>query len=208
MFKLNWYYTNFEYYGLIIKNSHIPDFTRWILSDKFITEKKVYFKEFQNYFRNLSSIFLPLIFFFLIISIFPLLIGPDKVLLNKIVPGIVWITIIFTTLLSSNNFFKDDYNNGYLETFLTSDSSVEFILFLKIISCWLFTCFPIILFIPLVSIFFNISIKDSFIFISRLLYFTQTFIIEVFPGLEFYLNYFFESMRNVFEIWKSLIINY
>ena len=130
--------------------------------------KTLFYKESQNYFRNLSSIFLPLIFFFLIISIFPLLIGPDKVLLNKIVPGIVWITIIFTTLLSSNNFFKDDYNNGYLETFLTSDSSVEFILFLKIISCWLFTCFPIIVFIPLVSIFFNISMKDSFIIISTL----------------------------------------
>ena len=46
------------------------------------------------------------------------------------------------------------------------------------------------------------------IFISRSLYFAQTFIVKVFPGLEFYLNYFFESMRNIFEIWKSLIANY
>ena len=46
------------------------------------------------------------------------------------------------------------------------------------------------------------------IFISRSLYFAQSFIVGVFPGLEFYLNYFFESMRNVFEIWKSLITNY
>ena len=46
------------------------------------------------------------------------------------------------------------------------------------------------------------------IFISRSLYFAQTFIVEVFPGLEFYLNYFFESMRNIFEIWKSLIAIY
>ena len=34
------------------------------------------------------------------------------------------------------------------------------------------------------------------------------YIVEMFPGLEYYLNYFFESMRNVFEIWKSLITNY
>ena len=46
------------------------------------------------------------------------------------------------------------------------------------------------------------------VFISRSLYFAQNFIVEVFPGLEFYLNYFFESMRNVFDIWKSLITNY
>ena len=39
MIKINWYYTNFEYYGLIIKNSYTPDFTRWILSDKYIAKQ-------------------------------------------------------------------------------------------------------------------------------------------------------------------------
>ena len=47
-----------------------------------------------------------------------------------------------------------------------------------------------------------------FIFISRSLYFSQAFVVELIPGLEFYLDYFFESMRNIFEIWKSLIASY
>ena len=46
------------------------------------------------------------------------------------------------------------------------------------------------------------------IILARILYFTQDIIVSNFPFLEFYLNYFFESMRNVFEIWKSLISNY
>ena len=41
--------------------------------------------------------------------------------------------------------------------------------------------------------------------ISRMLYFSQNFIISKLPKSEFYLNYFFESIRNVFEIWKNLI---
>ena len=41
--------------------------------------------------------------------------------------------------------------------------------------------------------------------LSRILYFTQDFIILYFPISEFYLNYFFESIRNIFEIWKNLI---
>ena len=41
--------------------------------------------------------------------------------------------------------------------------------------------------------------------ISRILYFVQDFIIFYFPISEFYLNYFFESIRNIFEIWKDLI---
>ena len=44
--------------------------------------------------------------------------------------------------------------------------------------------------------------------ISRGLYFFQDFIIQAFPVTEFYLNYFFESMRNMFEIFKNLISNY
>ena len=104
-------------------------------------------KELALYFRNLNNIFLPLVFFFLIISIFPLVLGPEKNLFDKIIPGIIWITAILTTILTSNNFFKDDFNNGIIEIYLTSDMSVELVLFLKIISCWFFTCFPILIFI-------------------------------------------------------------
>ena len=53
----------------------------------------------------------------------------------------------------------------------------------------------------LVFIFFVITL-------SRILYFSQGFIIANIPASEFYLNYFFESIRNIFEIWKNLITNY
>tara|TARA_Y200000002_G_C22676311_1_gene662235 strand:- start:1778 stop:2440 length:663 start_codon:yes stop_codon:yes gene_type:complete len=125
-------------------------------------------KELSIYFRNLNNIFLPLIFFFLIISIFPLVLGPEKKLFDKIIPGIIWITTILTTILTSNNFFKDDFNNGIIEIYLTSDSSIELILFLKIISSWFFTCLPIIVFIPLVSVLFNISFDSALVILATL----------------------------------------
>ncbi len=58
--------------------------------------------------------------------------------------------------------------------------------------------------------FYNSLILFIFlvISISRLLYFSQDFIISKLPMSEFYLNYFFESIRNIFEIWKDLITNY
>ena len=46
------------------------------------------------------------------------------------------------------------------------------------------------------------------IFFSRSLYFTQSYIITLFPITEFYLSYFFENIRNVFEIFKNLITSY
>ncbi len=43
---------------------------------------------------------------------------------------------------------------------------------------------------------------------SRILYFSQDFIIQQIPISEFYLQYFFESIKNLFEIWKDLISSY
>ena len=53
----------------------------------------------------------------------------------------------------------------------------------------------------IVFIFFVIAL-------SRILYFSQGFIVSNIPVSEYYLNYFFESIRNIFEIWKNLISNY
>ena len=55
--------------------------------------------------------------------------------------------------------------------------------------------------------FYNSLILFIFLVISlsRILYFSQDFIISNLPSTEFYLDYFFENIRNVFEIWKNLI---
>ena len=133
-------------------------------------------KELVLYYRNLNNIFLPLIFFFLIISIFPLVLGPEKNLFDKIIPGVIWITAILTTLLTSNNFFKDDFNSGVIDTYLTSEVSIELVLFLRIICCWTFTCLPIIFFVPVVSILFDISFYNSIIILMTLIIGTPTLI--------------------------------
>ncbi len=46
------------------------------------------------------------------------------------------------------------------------------------------------------------------IFLSRVLYFFQDFVVKKLPFTEFYINYFFESIRNMFEILMSLISSY
>ena len=62
-----------------------------------------------------------------------------------------------------------------------------------------------------VSFGFYSSIIVLLVFVvgfSRILYFFQDFLITKLPFTEYYLKYFFESIRNLFEIWKSLISNY
>jgi predicted Zn finger-like uncharacterized protein len=46
------------------------------------------------------------------------------------------------------------------------------------------------------------------IFLSRGLYFFQDFVVQKLPFTQFYIDYFFESIRNMFEIWINLISSY
>ena len=58
--------------------------------------------------------------------------------------------------------------------------------------------------------FYNSLIIFIFLVIalSRILYFSEGFIVSKIPASEYYSDYFFESIRNIFEIWKNLITNY
>ena len=58
--------------------------------------------------------------------------------------------------------------------------------------------------------FYNLVIISAVIgiFILRLLYFTQDFIVEKFPISEIYINYLFESLRNIKDIIENFFSNY
>ena len=43
---------------------------------------------------------------------------------------------------------------------------------------------------------------------SKSLHFFQDYIVQKLPFTKFYIDYFFENIRNIFEIWKNLISNY
>ena len=46
------------------------------------------------------------------------------------------------------------------------------------------------------------------IILSRGLYFFQDLVTQNLPFTKFYIDYFFESIKNMFEIWKNLISSY
>jgi len=58
--------------------------------------------------------------------------------------------------------------------------------------------------------FYNYLILFIVIFIafSKSLHFFQDYMVEILPFTSFYLDYFFESIRNIFAIWKNLISSY
>ena len=58
----------------------------------------------------------------------------------------------------------------------------------------------------LLDFIIRLIILIVFVIAFRVFYiFHKGFIISNIPASEYYLNYFFESIRNIFEIWKDLI---
>jgi heme exporter protein B len=103
--------------------------------------------------RNPSSILNPLLFFIIAVSLFPLAISPESVVLSKIASGVIWVSGMLSVLLSLNNLFYFDYENGVLEQMLTSHQSLPSIVLAKITAHWLLTGVPIILLSPLLGLF-------------------------------------------------------
>ena len=99
--------------------------------------------------RNPSSFLNPLLFFVISISLFPIAISPESQTLSNIAPGIIWVTVMLSALLSLNSLFHFDYENGILEQMVISHHSLALILLAKTTAHWILTGLPIILLSPL-----------------------------------------------------------
>lgn len=103
-------------------------------------------------FRSRSEIIHPIIFFVMVVSLFPLAIGDDKALLQKIAPAIIWVTALLATMLSLDNLFRSDFEDGSLEQMTLLKTPLSFLVTAKICAHWVITGLPLILITPLLAV--------------------------------------------------------
>ncbi len=77
--------------------------------------KALLYKEYLLAVRNLHDLMQPLFFILILVVLFPMAIGIDENLLQKVSSGIIWIAILLSVLLASEKFFKADFEDGSLE---------------------------------------------------------------------------------------------
>ena len=119
--------------------------------------------------RNPSSFLNPLLFFVVSISLFPIAISPESQTLSNIAPGIIWVTVMLSALLSLNTLFHFDYENGILEQMVISHHSLALILLAKTTAHWILTGLPIILLSPLVGTVLFLDYESILILMLTLL---------------------------------------
>ena len=113
---------------------------------------KILKKEFLIYSRKSSSFISPVVFFLISISLYPIGISNDPDILKNLAPGLIWITVLLSTLISFQNIFSEDYDDGSIELLLASGQNLSLIVLIKIFVNWIFSCLPIII-LSVLSVF-------------------------------------------------------
>ena len=107
-------------------------------------------------YRRRAELVNPLLFFVLVTAMFPLGIGNDPVLIEKVGPGVVWVAALLSALLSLDAMFRSDYEDGSLEQFMLSAHPVSILVLAKVLAHWMVTGLPLFIAAPLLAMMLNI----------------------------------------------------
>ncbi|MFD0966886.1 heme exporter protein CcmB [Seminibacterium arietis] len=114
-------------------------------------------RELKIAFRKKAEILNPLWFFLIVLTLFPLVIGPDPKLLAKIAPGIAWVAVLLSSLLSFERLFRDDFVDGSLEQLMLTAQPLVMTALAKIIAHWFLTGLPLILLSPIAGLLLSLE---------------------------------------------------
>ncbi len=123
-----------------------------------------FYRELKLNFRQNSDYILALSFWLILICFFPLASNASPLLLQSFAPGILWIGLLLTQLLSLTKFFKEDYESGLLNEYYQSPYAFLFIIFLKLGSLWIILYLPILLIAPLLGLLLQLPTNALLIF--------------------------------------------
>jgi len=99
----------------------------------------------------------PIVFFLIVVSLFPLSLGPEVNLLQRMAPGVIWVAALLAALLSLENIFQADFDDGTLEQLVLSPHPPVVLVLAKVVAHWLVTGVPLMLFSPLLGVLLHLA---------------------------------------------------
>ena len=96
-------------------------------------------------------------FFVLVASLFPLGVGAEPQLLQRIGPGVIWVCALLATFLSLPALFAADYADGTLEQMTLSPHPMAAWIAGKITAHWIVAGLPVALLSPLLALQYGLD---------------------------------------------------
>lgn len=96
---------------------------------------------------------LTLVLFFVSVGILvPFAVGPDRVLLVRLAPAIVWIAALLAQLLVHDRLFRADFEDGSLAAFRHGALPLEAVVLAKLFAHWAMAGLPLVAATPLLAL--------------------------------------------------------
>ena len=102
--------------------------------------------------RNRGEMVNPLLFYFIVAMLFPLGVSSDPKTLATMAAGVLWIAALLATLLSLDNLFRSDFDDGSLELIMLSPYPSVVLVLAKVLAHWLVTGLPLLIATPLLAV--------------------------------------------------------
>lgn len=96
-------------------------------------------------------------FFLTVMVLIPLGVGPDVALLQRIAPGLLWITMLLSVLLSADRIYQADYEDGSLELMAMAPLPLELTVVAKSLAHWVASGLPMAIAAPALGVLLNLD---------------------------------------------------
>jgi len=93
----------------------------------------------------------PVLFALLVIALFALALGSERETLMKVAPGVLWVAVLLSGLLSLDTLFRGDAEDGSLEQWMLAPVPLAWLVMVRTLAHWLTTALPIIVAAPVLA---------------------------------------------------------
>jgi heme exporter protein B len=119
--------------------------------------------------RSGGGLVLGLAFFLMVAVLVPLGVGPDRVTLGRIAPGILWVGALLSCLLSLDRLFALDAEDGSLDHLAIAPIPLEAVVAVKALAHWITAGLPLVLAAPVLGLLLNLPAAGQGALVGALL---------------------------------------
>ena len=110
-----------------------------------------------------------IIFFVMGLCILPITLDVEKVNLEYLAPSMIWVMGLLSIMLSSDLWFKVDFEQGFLRQWFNSPYPIFLLVIAKILSHWMFVGGGILLATPIIAIMMGLTFGQWMLVAATLL---------------------------------------
>jgi heme exporter protein B len=108
-------------------------------------------RDFRLVWRRRGDALQPILFALLVVVLFPLALGAEPQRLARIAPGVLWVAVLLSGLLTLDTLFRGDLEDGSLEQMMLSRVPLPLLVALRVLAHWCVSALPLILVTPVLG---------------------------------------------------------